>query len=363
VQGRLLRREAWRCAKRPRLVLWHIAAIHPVPATNAAVCSLVGSELVHRAHLCISRIQNLTAWIALECGVLQTCSRHPVYGTGSIVPEPQLRLSAVGYVQSYDRCSPDGDGKDSATPSLCQQVVRTYEFYSAGGRVYGEMACRSFGCCRLGRREHLLRSHNSGEYAVVIGSLRCGGLAEYRSDTSDLQPAGQAITTSTAARRWAGFIFSPFSELHTFRLASTDGVRLRLPAQTPMHRAEAHDCQSAIWRVHRVPIVLSDGNARQFCTISASQLLSLTQSDGAPRTVMVVAGQRPVWCAGPPSLLHRDDRLCRNYSGRRDELQNIHRSNFGDVRLTLSTRGGATRVSLGNQLLARPLEDGTLEGC
>ena len=66
VQGRLLRREAWRCAKRPRLVLWHIAAIHPVPATNAAVCSLVGSELVHRAHLCISRIQNLTAWIALE---------------------------------------------------------------------------------------------------------------------------------------------------------------------------------------------------------------------------------------------------------------------------------------------------------
>ena len=181
-----------------------------------------------------------------ECGVLQTCSRHPVYGTGSIVPEPQLRLSAVGYVQSYDRCSPDGDGKDSATPSLCQQVVRTYEFYSAGGRVYGEMACRSFGCCRLGRREHLVRSHNSGEYAVVIGSLRCGGLAEYRSDASALHPAGQAITTSTAARRWAGFIFSPFSELHTFRLASTDGVRLRLPAQTPMRRAEAHDRQSAI---------------------------------------------------------------------------------------------------------------------
>ena len=60
-------------------------------------------------------------------------SRRPVYGTGSIsVAERQLPLWAVGYVQSYDRCSPDGDGKDSATPSLCQQVVRTYEFYSAG---------------------------------------------------------------------------------------------------------------------------------------------------------------------------------------------------------------------------------------
>jgi hypothetical protein len=100
--------------------------------------------------------------------------------------------------------------------------------------------------------------------------------------------------------------------------------------------------------------------------IPASQLLSLTQSNRAPRTVMVVAGHP---CAA--TSLVRGSALTLATAGTigcvaitlKDELQNIHRSNFGDVRLTLSTPGGATRVSLGNQLLARPLEDGTLEGC
>jgi hypothetical protein len=47
----------------------------------------------------------------------------------------------------------------------------------------------------------------------------------------------------------------------------------------------------------------------------------------------------------------------------KDELLNIRPSNFGDVRLSLTTPGRATLATLGSQLLARPLNDGTLEGC
>ena len=222
----------------------------------------------------------------------------------------------------------------------------------------------------------------------MIGSLRCGGLAEYRSDASDLHPAGQAITTSTAARssgRWAGFIFSPFSELHTFWLASTDGVRLRLGGDWIIDHGDSPCKPRCAGRKLMIARVLysvfieyqsfgASSTARLgwespsilYEEIPASQLLSLTQSDRAPRTVMVVAGHP---CAA--TSLVRGSALTLATAGTigcvvitlKDELQNIHRSNFGDVRLTLSTPGGASRVSLGNQLLARPLEDGTLEGC